>query len=142
MSDASFQQAVAEICARDTRYAADSYYFLREALDHTVKSLKKPPDGPQRHVTGQELVEGLRAYVLQEFGPLALTVLHAWGIRRTEDFGDIVFNLVKAGKLGKTDKDERADFANGYDFQEAFARPFEVEPAIAARPRRRRPGSR
>jgi uncharacterized repeat protein (TIGR04138 family) len=138
MNDTSFQQAVAEICAREPRYAADSYYFLREALDYTVKSLKKPAEGPERHVTGRELLEGIRAFALQEFGPLALTVLHTWGIERTEDFGEIVFNLVEAGRLGKTDKDDRADFAKGYDFREVFAQPYEVAPPPRARRLRRR----
>lgn len=141
MNDATFQQAVAEICARDPRFAADSYFFLREALDFTVKTLKKPVDGPDRHVSGQELTEGLRQYALQEFGPLALTVLRAWGLQRTEDFGELVFNLVESGKLGKTDKDNRGDFANGYDFFDAFGKPYEVEPAPtrARRTRRAKP---
>jgi uncharacterized repeat protein (TIGR04138 family) len=137
MNDANFQQAVAEICARDPRYAPESYYLLREALDFTVKALKKPVDVPERHVTGQELTEGIRQYMLQEFGPMSLTVLRAWGIQRTEDFGEIVFNLVESGKLGKTDKDTRADFAKGYDFFEVFGKPYEVVPE-AARPRRTR----
>ena len=137
MNDTTFQQAVAEICARDPRFAADSYFFLREGLDFTVKMLKKSVDGPDRHVTGQELTEGLRQYALQEFGPLALTVLRAWGLQRTEDFGELVFNLVETGKLGKTDKDSRSDFAKGYDFFEAFAKPYEVDPAFT-RPRRTR----
>jgi len=144
MNDATFQQAVAEICVRDPRYAAESYYFLREALDFTVKTLKKPAEGPERHVTGKELTDGIRQYVLREFGPMSLTVLRAWGIQHTEDFGEIVFNLVESGKLGKTDKDTRADFANGYDFVETFGKPYEVEPS-APRPRRTRrpkPGKR
>lgn len=144
MNDATFQQAVTEICIRDPRYAAECYYFLREALDFTVKALKKPPEGPDRHVTGQELAEGIRQYAVQEFGPLALTVLRTWGIQRTEDFGEIVFNLVGAGKLGKTEKDNRADFANGYDFFEAFAKPYAVDtaPSRPRHTRRAKPGKR
>lgn len=144
MSDSTFQQGVAEICARDSRYAPESYYFLREALDFTVKALKKPADGVERHVSGQELTEGIRRFALQEFGPMALTVLRTWGLQRTEDFGEIVFNLVESGKLGKTDKDERADFANGFDFFEAFGKPYEVEapPARPRRTRRAKPGTR
>ena len=144
MNDATFQQAVAEICVRDPRYAAEGYFLLREGLDFTVKALKKPLEGPERHVSGKELTEGLRQFVLQEFGPMSMSVLRAWGIQRTEDFGEIVFNLVESGKFGKTEKDTRADFANGYDFFEAFGKPYEVEPA-AARPRRTRrtpPGKR
>jgi len=138
MSDSTFQQAVAEICVRDSRYASESYCFLREALDATVKALKKPAEGLDRHVTGRELCEGFRDLALQEFGPLALTVLHAWGIQRTEDIGEIVFNLVDAGKLGKTEKDSRRDFANIYDFHETFAKPYQAPAPAPALHRSRR----
>ncbi len=92
---------------------------MRAGLDYTVRRLDKP-----RHVSGQELLDGLREFALEEFGPMAQTVLGGWGVRRTEDFGEIVFNLVEAGLLGKTDQDSRADFANGYDFDDAFRNPF------------------
>lgn len=144
MNETTFQQAVAEICIRDPRYASESYYFLREALDATVKALHKPVEGPERHVTGQELSLGIRDFALQEFGPMAQTVLRKWGITRTEDFGEMVFNLVEFGKLGKTDKDSRADFAGVYDFFEAFGQPYEVTPASESsrgRARRKTPRS-
>lgn len=144
MSDSSFQQAVTEICVRDARYAAEGYYFLREALDATVKALKKPAEGPERHVSGRELCEGFRDLALQEFGPLALTVLNTWGIQRTEDLGEIVFNLVETGKLGKTEKDDRKDFAGVYDFHDTFAKPYEAPSSASPsrRSRRQPPGTR
>jgi uncharacterized repeat protein (TIGR04138 family) len=140
MNDTSFQQGVEAICAKDARYNSDAYFFLREALDFTVKSLKKTGHGAERHVSGRELLEGFRQFALQEFGPLALTVLNAWGLQRTEDVGEQVFNLVESGRLGKTEKDSRADFAAGYDFSDAFAKPYEVvdTPARSSRSRRRR----
>lgn len=70
---------------------------------------------------------------------MTLTVLRAWGLQRTEDFGELVFNLIEAGTFGKTEQDDRQDFAHGYDFAETFSRPFEVAPGIAHRkPRSRR----
>jgi len=80
-------------------------------------------DAP-RHVTGKELLEGIREYALKQFGPLAMFVLNEWGIHRTEDFGEIVFNMVDAGLLLKTKDDKKEDFANGYDFEEVFKKPF------------------
>jgi uncharacterized repeat protein (TIGR04138 family) len=141
MNDTSFQQGVEAICAKDPRYHSDAYYFLREALDFTVKSLKKTGEGANRHVTGRELLDGWRQCALQEFGPLALTVMQSWGLRCTEDVGELVFNLVESGRLGKTEQDSRADFAGGYDFREAFSKPYEVaepQPARGNRSRRRR----
>lgn len=143
MNDTSFQEAITRICARDKRFAEESYYFLREALDFTTKSMEKPENGPERHVSGQDLLQGVRRYALQEFGPMALAVLNNWGIHRTEDIGELVFNLVEAGKLAKTERDRREDFANGFDFVEAFAKPYEVEePARAARRSGRRTRAR
>jgi uncharacterized repeat protein (TIGR04138 family) len=125
VSEGSFIKVVKEICARDPRYEPDAYMFVVESLDYTAKALNKPTrEGPERHVTGRELCDGIKAYAIQEFGPMALTVLKTWGITRTEDFGEIVFNLVESGKLRRTEQDTREDFAKGYDFYEAFAVPF------------------
>jgi uncharacterized repeat protein (TIGR04138 family) len=123
--DASLMQVVMSICERDTRYQPDAYLFVLDALEFTTKILQKGGKaGKERHVGGRELLEGLRQFAVQDFGPMALRVLHSWGLTRTEDFGEIVFNLVASGKLRKTEEDSRADFAAGYDFREAFALPF------------------
>lgn len=118
-------EVIKKICEKDPRYDPDAYLFVREALDYTAKMLKRPTEGPKRHISGQELLEGIRMYAIQEFGPMTLTVFKTWGLHGTEDFGEIVFNLVESKTLGKTKEDTKEDFAGGYDFQEAFARPFE-----------------
>jgi uncharacterized repeat protein (TIGR04138 family) len=124
MQEGDFLAIVQRIVAKDSRYAVDAYLFVREALDFTVKTLRKPTEGPQRHVTGRELMDCMRQFALNEFGPMAFTVLNEWGVTRTEDFGELVFNLVDAGVLGKTDADKREDFTDGYSFAEAFQMPF------------------
>jgi len=125
MRDPSMIKAVQEILTRDRRYWPDSYLFVLDALEFTTKLLpEKAPPLKLRHVGGRDLLEGIRLYAIQEFGPMALRVLSTWGIKRTEDFGEIVFNLIETGKLRKTEQDTRADFAAGYDFTEAFAVPF------------------
>lgn len=132
MKKVVFQEAVHVIARRDRRYHEHGYFFLREALDFSMKLLNKPAQGPGRHVSGQELLEGVRQFALQEFGPMAQTVLAHWGIRRCEDFGEMVFNLVEAGVLGKTDTDRREDFSGGYEFEVAFRKPYRPRPAEAA----------
>lgn len=132
MKKINFEEALKKILAEDTRYGEHAYHFVREALDFTVKLLAKPTEGPARHVSGVELLEGIRQYALQEFGPLAKTVLNRWGVRETADFGKIVFNLVGEGILGKTDEDDLADFVGGYSFEEAFEKPF--RPTTPAQP--------
>ena len=133
MQDRDFAAVIKDICKKDSRYDRDAYFFVRESLDFTSKMLNKPREGAARHITGAELLEGIRSYALQEFGPLALTVLHSWGVKNTLDFGEIVFSLVETGKLGKTSEDKREDFANGYDFLEVFSKPFlpmSVQPPV------------
>lgn len=124
MERRSFEDAMRIILTEDTRYPLEAYVFLRLALDFTIHTTNKPTHGPARHITGQELLDGIRLYALQEFGPITRTVLDAWGITKTDDFGELVFNLVKQGVLGKTDQDKKEDFANGYSFQTAFTEPF------------------
>ncbi|WP_309385063.1 Minf_1886 family protein [Cerasicoccus frondis] len=125
MAAKDFDEVVALIRKEDTRYDAGAYHFVRLGLDHTIKSLKDEPERETRHVSGQELLSGIRDYALEQYGPLAYTLLTHWGIKRCEDFGDIVFNLVEWGVLGKTENDQPEDFTNGYDFREAFLLPFE-----------------
>jgi uncharacterized repeat protein (TIGR04138 family) len=124
MHEATFEEGLAQILAKDSRYHADAYLFLREALDYTQKAIVKQNKGQMRHISGQELLGGIREYALAQFGPMAITVLEEWGIKRCEDFGEIVFNMVKACVLAKTEKDSREDFTGGYDFVTAFRNPF------------------
>ena len=134
VQDLDFAEVVDLICKEDTRYDKAAYFFVRQGLDHTVSTLKKnDPSRAQRsqHVTGRELLEGLRAHALEQFGPLTKTVLESWGVSRCSDFGEIVFNLIEYNIFSKTENDRREDFANIYDFDEAFVKPF--QPAGAHR---------
>ena len=124
MQNQNFEEEIEKILARDPRYHRDAYNFLREALDHTQKSVTKAAKGEPRHVSGQELLDGIRQFALTQYGPMALTVLEEWGVRRCEDFGEIVFSLVEVNLLSKTDEDSRDHFKGAYDFREAFQQPF------------------
>lgn len=124
MDKSEYRSTIRSIRLHDPRYREEAYWFVREGLEYTVKELKKVPDGTVHHVRGQELLQGIRCYALQEFGPIARTVLQKWGIVASEDFGEIVFNMVDFGLLGKTEQDDREDFKDVFDFQEAFVHPF------------------
>jgi len=124
MQEVNFDEVLDQILARHPAYARESYHFLREALDFTQKLISKENKGKVRHVTGQELLDGIRQHALQQFGPMALTVFEEWGIHQCKDFGEMVFLLVDHRILRKTDKDSHADFENGYDFHEAFRKPY------------------
>jgi uncharacterized repeat protein (TIGR04138 family) len=124
MQEINFDEKVEMILAKDARYARDAYSFVRESLDHTQKSIGKENRGQVRHITGQELLDGIRQFALNQFGPMAVTVLEEWGVRNSRDFGEIVCNMVEIELLAKTDNDNRDDFNNGYDFTDAFRKPF------------------
>jgi uncharacterized repeat protein (TIGR04138 family) len=138
MQKNNFDQVVAEILQTDTRFDVQAYRFVREGLDYTLKLHKRTQGAAPRHVTGPELLEGLRQYTLKEFGPMGKMVLNEWGVSRCEDFGAIVFSLVQRGILGKSDNDKPEDFAEIFTFDEAFVKPFlpEKAPARAKRPAR------
>lgn len=133
MQDPDFSEIVELICKEDPRFDRKSYEFIRLGLDHTVKELKKKEGNRtarSRHVSGPELLDGLRVYTLEQFGPLGKTVLNSWGIQRCSDFGEIVFNLIEYNVFSKTENDRREDFADLYTFDEAFVKPF-----LPAKPR-------
>src|SRR5437773_7280756 len=104
MQKIGFAEALDAIVASDRRYQRDAYIFLRDALDFTTKQQKKVKGATVRHVSGPELLEGVRQYALKEFGPMVLTVFENWGIHSTEDIGNMVFNLIGDGIFGKTEE--------------------------------------
>jgi uncharacterized repeat protein (TIGR04138 family) len=132
MQEVNFDEALDQILAKDNRFHRDGYIFMREALDFTQKNVGRENQGKVRHVTGQELLNGLRQYSLQQFGPMSITVFEEWGILTCKDFGEIVFNMVEIGLLAKTEKDTRDDFQSGYDFTDAFRKPFWPEQRLKA----------
>jgi uncharacterized repeat protein (TIGR04138 family) len=97
MQEVSFEETLDLILAKDPRYARDAYLFVREALDRTQQTISRQTLEEVRHVTGQELLAGIREFALGEFGPMAMMVLNEWGIHSSRDFGEIVFNMVENG---------------------------------------------
>lgn len=127
MPELDFDEVVSLICREDPRFDRKAYHFIREGLDHAVKALHKRDAARARqsqHVSGAELLEGVRDFALEQYGPLAKTVLNAWGVTRCGDFGDLVFNLIDYNVFSKTENDRREDFTEIYTFDEAFVKPF------------------
>ena len=125
MQQFDYDEVLDLILAKDDRYPREAYHFVREGLDYTQHSIAKMSGAKEpRHVSGQELTDGMRQFALETYGPMARMLLNEWGIHSTTDFGEIVFNLVENNLLAKTDKDTREDFAGGFDFDEAFTVPY------------------
>ena len=124
MQSPKFEEVVQTIVAHDPRYHRDAYFFMREALEYTQHSTGKPKRDEIRHVSGKELLDGIRCYAIEQFGPMVTTVFSEWGVKSCQDFGELVFNMVEANLLAKTEKDSREDFKVGYGFFEAFRKPY------------------
>jgi len=126
MKGKHFSEIVDLIVREDSRYQSGAYHLIRRALDYTLNNIQEKETNPHpRHITGAELSFGIRDYALEQYGPLALTLLNEWGIRETKDFGNIVFNLVEYEVFGKTEEDDPKDFNSVYSFDEAFKEPFQ-----------------
>ena len=134
MQKIGFAEALDSIISSDPRYQRDAYVFLRDSLDFTTKQEKKIKGVSVRHVSGPQLLDGVRRYALKEFGPMVMTVFDNWGIHSCEDVGNIVFNLISAGVFGKTEDDSIEDFKNVYRFEEAFVKPFTPDKPANAKP--------
>jgi uncharacterized repeat protein (TIGR04138 family) len=113
--DEEFYGIVSTIYNQDHRYNPEAYEFVMEALSFTQRKFKK-----SRHITGQELLAGIKALLLKKFGPMTMTVLKHWGVKTTDDFGNIVYNLVENRILAKDTQDHYDSFKNAYDFDEVF----------------------
>jgi len=114
---------ILDLTRRDPRYRPEAYHFMFEALDYTL-SIR---GATRRHVSGPEIMDGVRRLALEQFGFMARSVFRHWGISRTDDFGEIVFNLIRADLLQKTADDRKEDFFGLYEFEEAFDQAFDIE---------------
>lgn len=117
---------IEDLVKRDPRYPLEAYEFIFAALTHTQVMLGRRPvyepgaEEEQHHVSGQQLMLGVRDLALREFGMLARTVFRMWNVNSTGDFGNMVFNLIDAGLMSKTDRDDLSDFQEVYDLDEAL----------------------
>lgn len=114
-----FLQKVRRVAKEEGRYDLEAYLFVFQALEFTLKHLTE-----RRHISGQELLEGIKEFALLNFGAMGKAVFRQWGVRKSVDFGRIVFSLVQAELMSKTEADEISDFAEGFDFDEVFCRKY------------------
>jgi uncharacterized repeat protein (TIGR04138 family) len=124
-----FDEAVSIIRQKDSRYQPQAYDVVRLGLDLAQKLThgepKKGKSTTSRHVTGPQLLDGFRQHVLEAYGPMSYSLLHNWGLRKSADVGNIVFNIIETGLFGRSPEDNLEDFKEVYDFKEVFQKPYE-----------------
>ncbi|MFN0052039.1 MAG: Minf_1886 family protein [Planctomycetales bacterium] len=113
------------------RYHQNAYRFMFASLCRTQQKLGRSQahgvEDERAHISGQELLEGIREFALLQFGLMARTVFHCWGIHATEDFGRMVFELVERGEMRKTDGDQLSDFFDVFDFTTALEDEYRID---------------
>lgn len=120
---------------RRLRFHPNAYQFVFASLRFTQEMLERVPKSEQEfedaHISGGELLEGIRQFAQSQFGCMAKTVFNQWGLNETEDFGRIVFELVERGDMRKTDHDQIEDFIDVYDFEDGLARDYHIDTSKA-----------
>ncbi|MBN1602881.1 MAG: hypothetical protein JW915_14830 [Chitinispirillaceae bacterium] len=108
----------------DVRYKIGAYDFVLNGLEFYLAAL-----GEKRHVSGQEFSLGLLNFAQKQFGLLAPSVLTSWGVTRTNDFGQLVYNMIGIGLMSRQPEDNVEDFFDVIDFEEFFKKQefFEVD---------------
>lgn len=117
-SELGFLDVVSEIRESDDRFRPQAYVFLMVALQQTVQGLpeERTSDPVRRHLSGRELLAGVAKLAREEFGPMAPMVFAEWGVRRSEDIGEMVFQLVASRQLSARPEDTLDDF-RGFDLE-------------------------
>ena len=141
MNPETFDDMVSRVYEADFRFDVEAYYYLRDALDRTARTLGR--DGPkaeERHLSGKELSEGFRDCMLEDFGPMAATVAEDWGLETSDDIGAMVYNLIEAGAFTKAPTDRRSDFKGLFNLVDELEAPY--LPADLRQPARRPPSKK
>ena len=125
------EPTILDLTREDPRFAYEAYVFVGEAVSYTQSQLgRRPSDDPaeeddvDHHVSGAELLRGACDLAVREFGMMAPVVFRHWGIRTTDDFGELVFKLIKAGQLSKSDQDDPDDFHDVFDLEKTLTDGF------------------
>jgi len=100
---------------RDERYLLGAYEFVLNGMEFYLTSI-----GEKRHVSGQELTRGLLLFAQKQFGLLARKVLHYWGIDKTDDLGNIVYNMIEINIMSKQPDDSLEHFSDVLDIDAFF----------------------
>ena len=127
----NFKSTIHKIVENDPRYSVEAYEFISEAVNYTARKLNRRTRDSNPHINGKELLEGIRDFAIEQFGPMAGLVLKNWGLFTSEDIGNVVFKMVNEKLLRADERDSIDDFKDIFDFKEALSSPFiPTKPAV------------
>ena len=117
---------------RSNTYHPNAFKFVYSALKFTQEQLGRDRRSEiSGHISGPELLDGLRKLALQHFGMLSIAVFKSWGVTSTDDFGHIVFEMIDSGEMRRTPHDHLADFFGIYDFDKVFREDYTLDTSEA-----------
>ena len=120
MPELAFRDGIMDrIRLKEPRFDERAYLFVLGALEYCQQRLDE-----RRHISGKELALACRDLALEKFGVMAALVLEHWGVHSSADLGDVVFTLVDLGLLMSQPSDSRDEFADVFDFDQAFAKEY------------------
>ena len=125
MINAEFEEKINNILAGDTRFPAQAYELISDAV--AFLSARRRQNGDTGHVSGKELVEGVLNFVANEYGVLSAVLLQRWKVCKAADVGEVVFNMVGVGLLAVSEEDSRQDFEFELDLIDALHQVFAVD---------------
>ena len=125
MKDHAFLLTIQKILDKDSRFHPEAYSFINDAVIYTVSQINTQKERSERHISGFQLLEGIKDFAVSQFGPMAYEVLSSWGLKDSLSIGYVVFNMVDHQLLGKSENDSISDFDNAFDLKEELLKPFQ-----------------
>ncbi|HVB30630.1 MAG TPA: Minf_1886 family protein [Gemmatimonadaceae bacterium] len=120
MAELTFRDGIMDrILLHERRFDERAYLFVLASLEYCQQRLPE-----RRHISGAELACACRDLALERFGVIARLVLEHWGIHSSADIGDVVFTLVELDLLLSQPTDNRDEFVDAFDFDDAFERGY------------------
>jgi len=120
ISKEDYKQRLTEIIRLDGRYEREAYNFVLMSINFSITVIVR-----RNTITAKELLDGMRIYSLEKFGPMSRMVMEHWGVFSCKDFGEIVLNLINKGIVEGAIEHVVEEFEEvGFDFTEAFEEPY------------------
>ena len=107
-----------DVAAMDERYAARGYALVMDVINFLFRDKKD--------ISDYDILEEFKERTLDQYGPMAYTVLREWGIHSCRDVGNMVENLAASRRIRHSEGDDTGAFDAGYDFKEAFLGPYDL----------------
>ena len=106
-------KATKELRLSYPNYTVESYQFVSDSVNYTIGKLSS-----HRHISGLELLEGIREFAFLEYGAVAPQVLRSFGLGCARNVGEVVYLLIGVGILSASPEDSPENFNVDFSWDE------------------------